>query len=91
LPTPAWDGRPQLRQEWAWVYDGFLVLSKQRQAGFGANPISVADVCAYLDLAGIRETGQRMVFLELVIGLDEIARQWHGQREHSGRNAKPQN
>ena len=87
MPTPAWDGRPQLREEWAWVYDGFLVLEKKSQAGFGANPISVADVCAYLVLAGIRETGRRIVFLELVVGLDEIARQW--QVDHSRRDAKP--
>ena len=63
------------------------MLSKQRQAGFGVNPISVADVRAYLDLAGIREVSQRVVFLELVVALDEIARQWHV--EHSGRDAKP--
>jgi hypothetical protein len=64
------------------------MLSKQRQAGFGVNPISMGEICAYLDLAGIRETSQRVVFLELVVSLDEIARQWHV--EHTGRDTKSQ-
>jgi len=85
--TPAWDNRPEVKQEYQWIFEGFLVLGRKRQCnGMAVNPLSMSDIIAYLDLTGVKDINTRLMFFELVSELDTEFLEWSRNGEHDPRS-----
>ena len=89
--TPSWDNRPKAKQEYAWIFEGFLVLGRKRQCnGMAVNPLSMSDIVAYLDLAGVKDINVRLMFFELVSELDIEFLEWSRNEHNSRSDTEPQ-
>lgn len=70
---PFMDRRPRLKDELIPFWDAFFVLSNSRShTGFGPNPVSFADLKAYLELFEVREEDDIDDFIFFIQLLDGI-------------------
>ena len=67
---PALEERPELDECETWYLRAFRTLSASRQAGFGQNPITLADMLAFMQIHGINDLNDREDFVFLVQEMD---------------------
>jgi hypothetical protein len=67
MAPPALDKKPEV-QEWMLEFiQAFDVLSSRRTVGMGANPISMQDILAYLQIYGSSDVD---LFVKYIIAMD---------------------
>ncbi len=73
--------RPELIQDLELVWSAFVDLNATRQVGWGANPIQLRDIAAWLDLYEIEGQEARLDFLQLIRAMDEAMLEWQGKEQ----------
>jgi hypothetical protein len=72
--------------------DAYILLSMGRQGGgFGLSPIAIGEIAAYCDLAGIKDTSQRLYLAEIIVHMDNRYLEWAKDNEsgHKRSGTKP--
>lgn len=81
--TPTLEAMPEIFPDLAVFWEAFCELSAHRQIGFGACPISVAEVKAYADLLGWSSwMGSQL--LKYVRALDKTYLEWLNKDKSGG-------
>lgn len=72
LPTPAWDSRPSLAEDLRSIWETFVALSQARSVDgwSGAQPISVTEIAAWLQMIGVSTPSAREEWATLIRFLD---------------------
>lgn len=68
--VPALDAKPVLDEHLVLVFHCWTFLHSRRQVGFSANPISLSDMLAVIDMHGVIGD-QRDDWIELLVALDQ--------------------
>lgn len=71
--VPELDDQPGLDFGQRWYFNAFFQLSRSRQFGFnGPQPISTADIEAFLNTKGITQKKRRTRFMEYITEMDQV-------------------
>ena len=71
------------------VWKAFNDLHRARSVGWGAEPLAVSDIAAYLDTYGI-EGEERLEWFEMVSFLDAVWLDWARSKQEKQRKAEKQ-
>ena len=77
---PALDRKPRLYEDLRLVWDAFIDLRSSRQNDMAASAIPVSEIAAWMDVFGLRDSEQRMMFYKLVRALDCRLMAWRSKR-----------
>lgn len=69
--VPELENRPEVKGEYFWIWDIYISLHNQRQAGMAINPISIEAMARYFEMFDI--TGEEREFLFEVISKIDTA------------------
>lgn len=65
--------RPELNEEFLWLYEAYLILSKSRQCGgMGEFYIPLTEYEAYLNIIRLEDIDQRTFLVSVISQVDSI-------------------
>ena len=73
---PALRNRPEVHSFLYSYWEAFFALSRSRSVGFAVNPVSIADIVAYMELKGIFDPEEREDFLHFMQEMDAEFLAW---------------
>ena len=86
--VPALEKRPVLYDDLAADYSAFWALSASRPSGFGASPIPLTEILAYMEMFEIDDPMCRKLFLERMRVMDRAFMDWAKKRGGRSRRSK---
>lgn len=80
--------RPELLPQNVFYFQSFNILNRQRQCGFGPNPITALDILAFYQIHQVEEIADAQKFFNRIYFLDQIFLEDYAEKEKKKRKKK---